>query len=237
MAEYTAKCVMDEDDQINARRANQRVALEPTGHDVYLNPDAARTFARGILALADEIDGGQVRQPAAVKVGDRFKVTRSFLEWADVVIGDVVTVVEFEDDNSGNFRAVADGSTNRWLFGPDNIGNGLEPLDKPAKREIKVGDRVRIVRNGYAEEGAENVGRVGILEEYDPNDTRCMYRVSLPDRDCGWWCAEVELVDEPADEPAVASRLTYFHQAETALTDFEHTAADIIRLARFLAGE
>jgi hypothetical protein len=45
-----------------------------------LRPDAARTFARGILALCDEIDGGEAKEaPLAtpVKVGDRVVVTQN----------------------------------------------------------------------------------------------------------------------------------------------------------------
>ncbi|MFD5160995.1 hypothetical protein ACFWMJ_23450 [Streptomyces hawaiiensis] len=60
-----------------------------------LTTDAARTFARGILALCDEIDGGEVRKapvvepladwereliesaPAPIKVGDRVDIVRA----------------------------------------------------------------------------------------------------------------------------------------------------------------
>lgn len=94
-------------------------------------PDVARTFARGILALADEIDGGEAKEA-------------------------------------------------------------------PADTRPKVGDRVMIVRNGYSAEGDENVGRVGVVAETDYADELGTYRVSLPNDDYGWWCAEVELVDEPA---------------------------------------
>ncbi|WDM16694.1 hypothetical protein J3S85_37645 [Streptomyces lavenduligriseus] len=185
MIEYRLNCDADPTDYLTVDKDGGD--LEFFAHrgggsflvSIYPTVDAARTFARGILALADEIDGGEAKEepkPAAVRVGDRFTVTRSFLEWAHVRAGDVVTVVEFVDDDSGDFRAVIEGgSSHRWLFGPENIGNGLEPL----------GTRVT------------------------------------------------------ADEPATVTdpRLTYFHQAEAALAEFEHTAADIIALARFLAGE
>jgi hypothetical protein len=77
---YTAACVIDGGDTITAARSGDRVELEPSSRtEVYLDPAPARTFARGILALADEIDGGEVKEEApAVKpvpqVGDRVSI-------------------------------------------------------------------------------------------------------------------------------------------------------------------
>jgi hypothetical protein len=80
MTVYTAECAIDSDDTITATRSSNRVELEPSGRvEVYLDPADARTFARGIIALADEIDGGEVAEAATTetrtpKVGDRVRI-------------------------------------------------------------------------------------------------------------------------------------------------------------------
>jgi hypothetical protein len=81
MTEYTATCVHAGTDYLTARRRASKVKIygfRSDNHvtDVYLSPAAARTFARGILALADKIDGGEtpsVDEP--LKVGDRVEIT------------------------------------------------------------------------------------------------------------------------------------------------------------------
>lgn len=145
MTEYEAQCRIGRDDRIVARRDNSSVELAgyfgDYAGDAYLAPDAARTFARGILALADEIDGG-----------------------------------------------------------------GAE--EAPALRRIpKVGDRVRVVRNGPSD-GDDHIGQVGAIAAIDTHDNVYPYRVSFPDDSYGWWCTEVEYVDEPTDtRPKVGDRL------------------------------
>lgn len=86
MAEYIARCEINDFDRITARVDGERVELmaESSGEyamEVYLDPAKARTFARGILALADEIDGGEAKEEAPVdtrpKVGDRVQIVRA----------------------------------------------------------------------------------------------------------------------------------------------------------------
>jgi hypothetical protein len=176
MTEYIAQCAIDGNDTITARRSAERVELAPrSGPEVYLDTDKARTFARGILALTDEIDGGEV-----------VKIVRS--------------------------------------------------------SAVEVGDRVRVVRNAYSFEGNENVGRVGILKEITPEDAQS-HRVSFSDDAYGWWCAEVELVeDEPADtRPKVGDRLRVTEDnprfcpvvtgdvITVVETDYDHDGADCVR--------
>ncbi|WP_329168369.1 KOW motif-containing protein [Streptomyces sp. NBC_01267] len=76
MTKYTAPCDVTPDDTVTAFKDARHVILTPsTRVDVCLTPTAARTFARGILALADEIDGGETPEPArAPRVGDRVRV-------------------------------------------------------------------------------------------------------------------------------------------------------------------
>jgi hypothetical protein len=82
MTVYTAECAIDPADTITATRSSNRVELEPSGRvEVYLDPADARIFARGILALADEVDGGEVAEAAtpetrALQVGDRVRVVK-----------------------------------------------------------------------------------------------------------------------------------------------------------------
>jgi hypothetical protein len=186
MTEHVARCNSGIDDTITARRDSGTVELRAAKHgervmEAYLYPADARTFARGILALADEVEGGEGEaEPAPVRLP-------------------------------------------------------------------QVGDRVRIVRNGYASEGSEHVGTVGTVKEVDPRSARARYRVSLPDDDYGWYCAEVELVDEapesavkspaePAtDAPTPSPRARYIDEARALFGDTYFEADGLIRLAQFLA--
>ncbi|MFG3014356.1 hypothetical protein ACGFZB_28835 [Streptomyces cinerochromogenes] len=85
MTEYTAQCRHNEADKVIARIDGPSVELMMSPGDeyageAYLSPDAARTFARGILTLADEIDGGEAKEepkPEPVKVGDRVRIVRA----------------------------------------------------------------------------------------------------------------------------------------------------------------
>jgi hypothetical protein len=188
VTEYVATCNASSLDTITARRDGDAVELEAVHNgehkmETYLSASKARVFARGILALADEIDGGEV--------------------------------------------AEADG-----------------PVKTPT-RTPKVGDRVRVVRNVYSSEGDVNVGKVGTLKELDLGDPQA-HRVVFDDADdYGWWCAEVALLDEPAEPattlghvPVVSLRGDFVTQAKTLLAGVEHTsAADVIHLAQFLADE
>ncbi|MDX2575945.1 hypothetical protein PV332_10675 [Streptomyces scabiei] len=86
MTDLNLTCAIDADDQICATRSSGGKRIEFTawadgkqhGVEVYADTDKARTFARGILALADEIDGGEVTakpEPARrPQVGDRVRV-------------------------------------------------------------------------------------------------------------------------------------------------------------------
>lgn len=243
---YRAQCQHERDDFMNAFVVGTAVHIQAYGEgesasSVSLDASAARTFARGILALAGEIDGGEASKPAvrSVKIGDRLRVTRDRLEVADVRVGDVAVVVEFvSDDESGDFRAVVDGG--RWRFGPENIGNGLEFVDEAPKDEqqttsVKVGDTVRVVRNAMDYEGLENVGRVGTLTRIDPDDQP--YQVRFDDE--YWWCAEVELVDEPTTTEALADdRETFVRRAAQLAHELNIWDGDaVVSMARFLAGE
>ncbi|MGW6638519.1 hypothetical protein [Streptomyces cyaneofuscatus] len=70
--------------------------------DLFASRADARTFARGILALADEVDGGdatvepapavKIGDPQMPTVGDRVRVLTDDANHAEVAMGDVFTV-------------------------------------------------------------------------------------------------------------------------------------------------
>ncbi|MFJ3588631.1 hypothetical protein ACIQUY_04985 [Streptomyces sp. NPDC090231] len=79
MTEYKITCQDDPNDriQVSAYEGDSRVSFYSHDISVYVSSADARTFARGILALADEVDGGEAKEPEAdspVKVGDKVRV-------------------------------------------------------------------------------------------------------------------------------------------------------------------
>jgi hypothetical protein len=118
---------MDADDTINARRANRRVALEPSSRmEVYLDPADARTFARGILALADEIDGGEAKKEPAV--GARVRVTHDDMTSNIGKCGTLLNV-DKGGENQYTYRVLFDGMSAAlggvWVL-------DVEPTDTPS---------------------------------------------------------------------------------------------------------
>jgi hypothetical protein len=101
MTVYTAQCYTDRRDTVTATVDSNAVWLEPSGVAVGMQPDDARTFARGILALADEVDEGEkaaestpAEEPTVrgIKVGDKARVLVDGAEGAEVLRGDVFVV-------------------------------------------------------------------------------------------------------------------------------------------------
>jgi hypothetical protein len=95
--------------------------------------------------------------------------------------------------------------------------------------DIKVGDLVEVTDDS---EG-DLVGQCGTVVRVDTVDGDLPYRVQVPSRDYAVWVHEVRKVD---DTP-VADRAALVDKAKEALRGTLHSAADIIDLARFLAGE
>jgi hypothetical protein len=137
MTVYTAQCRHDADQSLKASQNGVSVIFDAYADDEnvtspYLSPADARTFARGILALADEVDGGEkaeVTTGLMPKLGDKFRLTRHSLNFAGVSVGDVVTVTELHpavhEGHIDGFRVRGDDDRN-WWFDVDHIGNGLE---------------------------------------------------------------------------------------------------------------
>ncbi|WP_435613258.1 hypothetical protein [Streptomyces sp. bgisy159] len=95
---------------------------------------------------------------------------------------------------------------------------------------VKVGDLVEIVKyRSYSSEYEGLTGRVTAIDEDD-----LPYLVDT--NDAGEvWAVEVRKVSEPA--PACPGREALVSKAKSLLADTPHTAADLLRLAEFLAGE
>jgi hypothetical protein len=91
--------------------------------------------------------------------------------------------------------------------------------------DIKIGDFVEVTKDRNYE--TENEGRRGIVLEVD--DDSIPYLVDVEgDR---VWVMEVRKLD------AVSDREVHVTRAKELLTGTPHSVDDIIRVARFLAGE
>jgi hypothetical protein len=254
MTEYIARSAHGSDSVSRAYRIGEWLHVSTSEGGAYastaLTTDAARTFARGILALADEIDGGEAAKnetPTVVlpEIGARYRVTTNGLHNATVYIGDEV---EVSSHHTSYFGARLDGTT--WYFRPEHIGNGLEPVDEPAladwERDLleaskpatadtrpKVGDRVRVT----ADTVERTVGRFGHLVEVGDPDDFYPYRVRFEDgNDTEEWVRNVvkaEGTTTPATAPLTFTALV--DEAKRLLADTDHTGADVITLARELA--
>jgi cytosine/adenosine deaminase-related metal-dependent hydrolase len=98
--------------------------------------------------------------------------------------------------------------------------------------EVNVGDRVEIVV--YRSYDGEFNGRIGVVTDVDDLDDGIPFRVRLDDTDDERvWAAEVRLVTpaSTADREALVTR------ARALLAGTDHTGADVVAMAAFLAGE
>ncbi|MGW1828878.1 hypothetical protein ACWCO0_09450 [Streptomyces tubercidicus] len=83
MHEYTLSCKVTPSDRLTAGTEHNAIVINAFSAgrcftDVIPSPAAARAFARGLLALAGEVDGGVAAEPAGqdvVKIGDFVEIT------------------------------------------------------------------------------------------------------------------------------------------------------------------
>ncbi|MEU8840281.1 hypothetical protein AB0D97_14270 [Streptomyces roseus] len=216
---YRAQCRWAANDFLNAYRVGDSVHVDAYNDNeekanASLPVAEARAFARGILALADEVDGGEARSEARPRVGDRLRVTKDNPRSCPVVVGDIITVVETDYGHDGEdcVRFVWPGSDYRWFIpvsAVQRVGADTEPAS--VAEPLKVGSRVRVVRAEDPGVTRSFVGRVGTLTEIDSHDPRMPYLVRFGDGEHGaddgaWWCGAVEPVNEsPADVTDVAT--------------------------------
>ncbi|OKI19266.1 hypothetical protein [Streptomyces sp. CB03911] len=122
MEEIKAQCRASSGDYIVARKLTESVELAAYEDgtyrmEAYLAPDPLRTFARGLLAMADEIDGGEAKPAVAnpFKVGVCARVVTHRPDGADLEIGDAVTVVSVDGpDEDDTIRVRVLGGRRRW---------------------------------------------------------------------------------------------------------------------------
>jgi hypothetical protein len=259
MTEYKITCQDTPADSIQAVGGSPftdgLVAFYTGGCDsVYATPDDARTFARDILALADEVDGGEVPEAAAtVKVGDVVRVVKDDLHIrTGEFVGAVGTVhlihgggstlpyrLAFDDDQDVPYP-----TWNVAEVEPATEPTPDEPLadwerellaDKPTLVTVKVGDSVNILRPESVL--PEYRGVVGVLTRID--DTECKYRVQVgtQEDDNIVWAYEVEPAASTVAATPVPSRALRLGQASTMMGDQPYSAYDLIALADYLAGD
>jgi hypothetical protein len=260
---YRAQCRWEQGDymtvhgvgssvQINAYQSNEFTS------NAQLDPDDARTFGRGILALADEVDEGEdkpAKHDGTLPVGTRVRVLKAHgLPWATGKLGTVYALT----DQPGRLKVHVDEPSVGFL--DKFYADRWEVIDEPAPRSVKVGDRVRVVRNTFDYEDRSYIGRIGTLKVIDADEQP--YKVAF-DNGGYWWCAEVELVDEApdavaapepladwerdllecvaeastADEPADVRETFIRRAAELAVEVGIYDGDAIVSMARFLAGE
>ncbi|MEU3729950.1 hypothetical protein AB0E81_11155 [Streptomyces sp. NPDC033538] len=154
MTEYTAQCRISSYDRIRARRDEGSVELAGYFGDyageAFILPDAARTFARGILALADEIDGGEA-EPADTrpKVGDRLRVTKVRADATLVRVGQIITVhaTDYDNEDGADYiRAfLGDKDDYAYFISLDHV----EPVtEEPVPSLPAIGARFRVTKDG-----------------------------------------------------------------------------------------
>ncbi|MFE5159099.1 hypothetical protein ACFRNT_11305 [Streptomyces sp. NPDC056697] len=178
---HRAQCRWESDDYLTAERSGDAVHVVAFNEDgeaanASLNVDVARVFARGILALADEIDGGEAAS---------------------------------HDDS--------------------------------AAQNVKVGDRVLIVRE-WENDTSPDDGKSGTLDKLDLEDDAFPYRVRTDsDSHRTVWVHEIQreraTTDADAADPSVApGRAAYIEEAWKLAGEYADPA-DVLKYARFLAGE
>ncbi|WNI28607.1 hypothetical protein [Streptomyces sp. ITFR-6] len=101
--------------------------------------------------------------------------------------------------------------------------------------DITVGDRVRVVRE-YENTPGRHAGAVGSVVSIDNRDDRFPYEVRTDGgvNGEGLWVHEVELLDSVSS--AAADRESLVTRAKSLLAGTEHTGADVVAMAAFLAG-
>lgn len=96
--------------------------------------------------------------------------------------------------------------------------------------DVKVGDRVRVVHEFAGGGWSGYDGKMGVVLAVDVGDTY-PYDVKVDGEECTVWMHEVERLESaPTDRESLVTR------AKSLLAGTEHTGADVIAMAAFLAG-
>lgn len=252
MTEYTATCTHDSADYLTAKECTTLIKINgyrDRAHvtDVYLSPDDARTFARGILALADGIDGGEAPEPRAPRIGDRVVIVEDdpHISTGEYIgrTGEVLAVGNVARPGLTARVKFPDGHV--WWCAKVRVVDDTPTVTTPAPADEgpQVGDRVQVVR--VYRDGTRGAldGMVGILKGIDEADETYPYKVSVGSDPFGEWVHEVrKVVDEPAAPERVVLtptdlRADLLTRAATMAATWTTpvSASDVVRVAAFLA--
>jgi hypothetical protein len=248
MTEYKLQCRQADGDYLIATRPHASTSVRVVAFDgydesmrIFADPANARTFARGILALADEIDGGET--PATeepLKVGDSVVIVREYDDRTGHVDGKPGTIVRLDPQDPRFPYRVRLYEEDVWVHEVRKIADA-PTVAPPADAPVKIGDKVRVtVANlgGYDVSYGDVLTVTRVWEQDGSVDTR-------GDNGTVRWFraarlgAGLERVDEkPAAAPAVAdaTRLALLNEARD-LVGLDAPLSDVVAVARFLAGE
>jgi hypothetical protein len=241
---FRAQCNSASGDYVTAEISGDKVELNGYNHsegamNAFVTAPNARTFARGILALADEIDGGDGKP----KIGDRVRVLKTY--GAPEFEGATGILNEIDADDPRLPYRVVDAGTGRFMA----WANSVVKVDESAEMyAIKPGDRVRVTvdRANCADVKAGDVFTVASMET---NLSPGVRTTDAPTRPGGWFFS-LDVVEKVTDEPAdgeqpadvasvPSSRAALLEKAGELLggPGFGSTADGLIKLADYLAGE
>lgn len=161
MTEYTAQCRISRYDRITARTDGDSVALEAHLNDgyageTYLYPGAARIFARGILALADEIDGGETEMTLTVKIGDKVEVVDDNFTSLIGRRGTLIDIDSWDTEYPYHFREEGRSGGGVWV-------RAVRKVDEPADEAVP--EPAPSLFSRYIDEAT------GLLEDTGPEPT------------------------------------------------------------------
>lgn len=141
MTAHRIQCLHESDDIITVTTSEgSNIAFYPaTADSVYVSPADARTFARGIMALADEVDGGEAKAedttPQMPAVGDRVRVLKDDANGADVKRGDILTVMAVD---SHEVQTKGAGHGGRWYIDHGNVEVVTDETVSPMATALSV---------------------------------------------------------------------------------------------------
>ncbi|MFJ6636625.1 hypothetical protein ACIQMR_35455 [Streptomyces sp. NPDC091376] len=155
---FRAQCRWEPRDFLKAHVVGDSVHVDTYFGDervdaVSLSSAKARTFARGLLALADGIDGGEDPElkvqadddaAQAIKAGDRVRVLYERADGANVRAGDVFTVRSISPHSVYTDRGGL--QPGEWAFDPNKVEKVVdEPLKAADAPSSVAPDRVALL--------------------------------------------------------------------------------------------
>ncbi|MFE7397990.1 hypothetical protein [Streptomyces sp. NPDC057557] len=245
MTEHIARCLHDSNDTIRTYIVGDHVFLRAhIGGDhgtVALEAVDARVFARGILALADKIDGGAAEETPAekpIKVGDCIRVITTGSAGALVKAGETFTVRKVTD---WDVQVDGDGAHDRWYLNHEDVEKVVDEATATlADSRPKVGDRLRVTEDNPRCCPVVTGDVITVVEtDYDHDGEDCVR--FLHGDDSYRWIIPLTAVEKAptladANTSPESYRASLLEQARKYV-DPTATAAELLAVARFIAGE